>query len=191
MDLFFDAVSSQGCIALFDENRVLCARQDVCVMGNESKQLPALIGHFLQENKADYTQLQNIVCVVGPGSFTAIRMITLIVNTLAYISPHISLTALSFFDLYDTYPIVKTSSKRDLFVKWEKTAIIEVLENSVFFERVMEYHTQKIYGNITNCEQAQGFEVQNSYDIEAVMKKIEFQKLKKVAPMYIKKPNIS
>ena len=48
MYLFFDAVSSHGCIALFDEKGVLQAKRDVSVMGNESKELPSMIDDFLQ-----------------------------------------------------------------------------------------------------------------------------------------------
>lgn len=160
-------------------------------MGNEGKELPSMIDNFLSEQGQSIQNIQNIVCVVGPGSFTAIRMITLIVNTLAFIYPHIFLTAISFFDLYETFPIVKTSSKRDLFVKWNTSAIIEVLETPLLFERVACDMPQKIYGDIPYPEQREQLLIQNSYDIEALMKKIEFQKLKKVAPMYIKKPNIS
>lgn len=59
-------------------------------------------------------------------------MISLVVNTLAYIYPHIFLTGISFFDMYDAYPIIKTSSKKDLFVKREKYASIEVVSNEDF-----------------------------------------------------------
>ena len=95
-----------------------------------------MIDEFLVRQKISYEQIQNIVCVVGPGSFTGIRMVTLVVNTITFIYPHIFLTPLSFFELYHEYPIIKTCSKQDLFVKWEKSGTIEVITNADFLEKV-------------------------------------------------------
>jgi tRNA A37 threonylcarbamoyladenosine modification protein TsaB len=78
------------------------------------------VSDFLREAQVSYQEIENIVLVVGPGSFTGIRTTVLYANTLSFIFPHLFLTGVSFFDLYETYPIVKTSSKRDLFVQKEK-----------------------------------------------------------------------
>lgn len=84
---------------------------------------------FLSSMNTKIKDIENIVVVHGPGSFTGIRTIVLLVNTLSFIYPKLHLTPLSFFDMYKNYPICKTSSKRDLFVKYSKSAIIEVVKN--------------------------------------------------------------
>ncbi len=190
MYLFFDAVSQRGYLGLYTQKKSLVSEYFFSVQGNEGKALPSMIDDFLKREKVDYQQIQNIVCVVGPGSFTGIRMLTLVVNTIAYIYPHISLTPLSFFDLYEEYPIIKTSSKKDLFVKWEKSATIEVLSNDEFLKKIPK-QTKWCFGNADVFFEERSFSLEEKYIPSEIFSKVEFQKLKKLAPLYIKKPNIS
>jgi len=113
--------------------------------------------------------------------------ITLVVNTLAFIYPHISLTTLWFFDLYDSYPIVKASSKRDLFVKMWKSDIIQIVKNDDFCDM---YSWDQIFGDI-NPWVLWNFTITNDVDYEDVFRKVSIDDSKTIAPMYIKKPNIS
>jgi hypothetical protein len=48
-----------------------------------------------------------------------VRTTVLAANSINYIINK-NMTALSFFDLHNTYPIIKASSKRDCFVQKEK-----------------------------------------------------------------------
>jgi len=96
----------------------------------ESSSLIGLIQGFLTQNNLKYQDLNNIVVVHGPGSFTGIRTVALIVNSIAFAIPNLSLTPISFFDLLDRYPMIKSSSKRDLFVKKMKWDKIEVVNNT-------------------------------------------------------------
>jgi hypothetical protein len=41
------------------------------------------------------------------------------------------MTAISYFDLHKTYPIIKASSKRDCFVQKNKNSKIEIIMNDV------------------------------------------------------------
>jgi len=68
----------------------------------------------------------------------------LAVNTINYIIKK-NITHLSFFDLFTSYPIIKSSSRRDLFVKYEKHATIEIVNNDDFLNKVhgaenLEFH---------------------------------------------------
>lgn len=141
----------------------------------------------MKVNDIDYREVQNIICVAWPWSFTGIRTVTLVVNTLAFIYPHISLTTLWFFDLYDSYPIVKASSKRDLFVKMWKSDIIQIVKNDDFCDM---YSWDQIFGDI-NPWVLWNFTITNDVDYEDVFRKVSIDDSKTIAPMYIKKPNIS
>ena len=188
MYLFFDGVSTSGYIWFFWEDKTCIAQESFLIWGNESSKATPLIDNFLKKNAISYEQIQNIITVVWPGSFTGIRTVSLIINTLAYIYPHISLSPVNFFDLYRSYPIVKASSKRDLFVKWEKSATIEVVSNQFFEENLV---WSLIFWDINMERFQREIELNSKRDYENVLNNITLQDLKKIAPLYIKKPNIS
>ncbi len=188
MILFFDGVSTQGYIGLYTTQKTLLCAQSFSIAGNESTKTIWVIHAFLKENHILYEDIEHIVCVVGPGSFTGVRTISLVINTLAYVYPHITLTGISFFDLYDSYPVVKSSSKRDLFVKYEKSATIQVVPNHDF-----EAHcdTQSIYGDVDVTRFKKDFTLISKIPYDKILAKIELQHQKQLSPLYIKKPNIS
>lgn len=66
MYLFFDAVSTQGYLGLYNAQKQEIAARYFAVAGNEGKELPAMIDSFLQEQSLSYNDIQNIVCVIGP-----------------------------------------------------------------------------------------------------------------------------
>ncbi len=188
MHVVFNGVSSCGYIWLFSHEREYIDSENFEIAGNESSKATSLIADFLEKQKLNYQDISNIIVVVGPWSFTGIRSISLIVNTLAYIYPHISLTPVNFFDLFDTYPIVKSSSKRDLFVKYDEKSIIEIVTNSDFESR---YTLSDIYGDTDINRFSAWYVLKDSIDYIWLMNDIQLKKEKRIAPLYIKKPNIS
>ncbi len=188
MYLFFDGVSSQGYIWLFDSQKKYLASDRFHIAWNESTQTIPIIDAFMQEQNISYEDIENIVTLIGPWSFTGIRTISLVVNTLSYIYPNIFLTPYSFFDLYQNFPIVKASSKRDLFVKWQKSATIEIVQNADFESRCEE---SAIYGDINLERFKKNFSIKDTRDYTQIFQNIVLQKQKQISPLYIKKPNIS
>lgn len=184
MNLFINAVSSQGKLILFDEARQITSEIDISLLLNESSKLIGTVDNFLTDNGVMYSDLENIVVIHGPGSFTGIRTIVLYVNTLSFTYKNIRLTPVSFFDMFDTYPIAKVSSKRDLFVKDQKSAIIEVVKNEDFVEK---YTWQTIHGDID----MEGVSCTWEIDYNKFIQSISLGNEKKIEPLYIKKPNIS
>lgn len=188
MYLFFDGVSSRGYIWLYDASRDCVASQYFDILWNESLKSLWVIASFLQDNNLSYENINHIACVTWPWSFTWVRCITLIINTLAFTYSHIRLTPVNWFDMSDTYPLVKSSSKRDLFVKREKWAIIEIVANEDI-ETVL--WTWKVYGDT----QSERFSHQNFYptsiNYPTIFKNLVLQDAKKLSPLYCKKPNIS
>jgi hypothetical protein len=57
----------------------------------------------------------------------------------------INLTPISYFDLYDTYPIIKSSSKRDSFFKKDKNSSVEIIYNDKLEEFLKNENINTIY----------------------------------------------
>lgn len=191
MYLFLNTVSSASYICLFDENREVLFEKYFHILGSESSKLMSITKDFLKSTSYGYEDIQNIVTVVWPGSFTGIRTTVLYVNTLAYIFPQLFLTPLSFFDLYKNFPIAKASSKRDLFVQKEKSAIIEILPVWDFFQYLEVENISHIYWDIEGIvSQKEGI---CTWDIsyQYLLRNVSFQRSKTLSPLYIKKPNIT
>lgn len=190
VNVFIDAVSSNGMICVFNDKREILCRKDISMVWQESKLLLITIYEFLKENNLKCEDIVKMVVVNGPGSFTGIRTVTLIVNAIGYIYKNILFTPVSFFELYDTYPIVKASSKRDVFIKKTKSSPIEIMQNEEVLQYLKENNIQTIYGNVdknvfNDIVVAPGI----NYDI--IIKNIEYKDEQRVQALYIKKPNIS
>lgn len=172
MNIFIDTISDTATILLFDNNRNIINKIQWIVKGNESSTLIPQIDKLLKTNNIDYKDLENIVVVNGPGSFTWVRTTVLAINSINYIINK-NITAISYFDLFDTYPIVKTSSKRDCFVQKNKNSKIEIIPNDILKEQ-----------NIS-------IEKIEKVDYLSIIKEIKLDNKKQIEALYIKKPNIS
>lgn len=172
MNIFIDTISDTATILLFDNNRDIINKIQWIVKGNESSTLIPQIDKLLKTNNIDYKDLENIVVVNGPGSFTWVRTTVLAINSINYIINK-NITAISYFDLFDTYPIVKTSSKRDCFVQKNKNSKIEIIPNDIL--KKQNISIEKI----------------EKVDYLSIIKKIKLDNKKQIEALYIKKPNIS
>lgn len=172
MNIFIDTISDTATILLFDNNRNIINKIQWIVKGNESSTLIPQIDKLLKTNNIDYKDLENIVVVNGPGSFTWVRTTVLAINSINYIINK-NITAISYFDLFDTYPIVKTSSKRDCFVQKNKNSKIEIIPNDIL--KKQNISIEKI----------------EKVDYLSIIKKIKLDNKKQIEALYIKKPNIS
>ena len=191
MNLFLNAVSEKWVIILFDNKRDIVAKKDFNIRQRESSLLIGIIDDFLKENGQKYTQIKNIVVVSWPGSFTWIRTIILVINTLAFIFPNIELTPLSFFDLFDNYPIIKQASKRGVFVKfWEKDEIKNI-KNEELKSLFKKNFIKKIYGDFPQEKTFFWINLEENVNFPIIIKNLCLKKQKQLNPLYIKKPSIS
>lgn len=191
MNLFLNAVSRNGCILLFDDERKIKDSEDFSVYQNESSTLWKVIDNFIKKNKLSYEDIDNIVVVEWPGSFTGIRSIILVVNTLAFAFPKIYLSWISFFDLFEKYPIIKSSSKRDLFFKKEKNEDIALLKNEEFMAFIKEKNVNDVFWDFFESEKFLWIRVDEKIFYDKIIKRINITNEKFLVPLYIKKPNIS
>jgi tRNA A37 threonylcarbamoyladenosine modification protein TsaB len=185
MNLFVNTISTNANLIIFNNNKEILNTLEFEIKWNESSLLIPKIDLFLKENNLEYKELENIVCVNWPWSFTWVRTTVLAINSINYIINN-NITPVSFFDLYNNYPIVKSSSKRDCFVKLNNESKIEIIENSKIEEYLKEKNIKTIYWN---CN-LDNVEIIEKIDYISIIKMIEFKKFKKIDPLYIKKPNI-
>ena len=156
---------------------------------NESSTLIPKIDELLKKQDKTYTDLSHIIIVRWPGSFTGVRTSVLVANTLAY-SLWIQITGLSFFDLFDNYPIIKASSRRDCFIQKSSESEIEILTNDTIQEYVASSNIQQLYGEIIDIFD-DTVSVFDKIDYESILQHISLDTLDRIEPLYIKRPNIS
>lgn len=186
MNLLINALLSNWKLIIFNDDRDILFEKNIEILWNESEKLIWYIDTFLSENKLDYNDLENIVVFSGPWSFTWIRTISLLVNTINFVINK-NITSLSFFELYSNYPIIKSSSRRDSFFKRDINSEIEIISNIDVLTYLKENNIKKIYWENKNITEIEIFE---KIDYSAIIKNIEFKNEKRIEPIYIKKPSI-
>lgn len=194
MNIFIDAISNPATIILFDNKKQIIDTIVWSAVTNESKTLIPNIHTILKKNLLEYKDLENISLVNWPGSFTWVRIAVLVANSINYIIKK-NMTSLSFFDLYELafekpYPIVKSSSKRDLFVKKTNNNKIDIIKNEDFLKYLKETDIINIYWEIWN-NLIWDFELNKILDYTEIIKNLKLTNLEILEPLYIKKPNIS
>lgn len=189
MNLFIDTISNIGNFILFNDKREIITKKKWNIKWKESSKLISKIDKFVKKNNLSFLDLSNIVVVNWPGSFTWIRTTVLVVNTINYIINK-SITPISFFDLYDNYPIIKSSSKRDCFVKENKKDKIKILSNDDLLNYLKKNNILEIYWEIDK-KILPWIKILDKINYDNIIKKIKFEDNKIISPLYIKKPNIS
>lgn len=193
MNLFVNAISTKWILILFNNNRKIIFEQNIEILWNESSKLILLIDEFLKKNKISYFDLDNIILVNWPWSFTGVRTIVLVINSINFIINK-NITSISFFDLFEKYPIIKSSSRRDLFVKYKKYDKIKIVPNDKF---ILKW---KIYWDLNNNLLSEKINIISNINYTKIISNIVFKtndswkkiyKTKLIEPLYIKKPNIS
>lgn len=191
MNLFLNAVSSAGILILFNEDRQVIDSSNIDILWNESSKLSWLVDVFLKKNDITYSQIENIVVVNWPWSFTWVRVISLIVNTISFVNKSLRLTAIDFFSMFNKYPIIKWSSKRDLFVKISKYDKIKIVKNDDFIEYLKKENINKVFGDNKNNLTQWEFEINSNINYKPLLETLNFDDKDIINPLYIKKPNIT
>ncbi|PZM85685.1 hypothetical protein DLH72_01730 [Candidatus Gracilibacteria bacterium] len=186
MNLFINTIAKKSYFGLFDKNKKLKDEIYFEIKGNESSLLLPKLEEFLNKNNLKYEQIENFILVNGPGSFTGVRTVVLAINTINFITKK-SITPISYFDLFDDFPIIKSSSKRDSFFKKDKNSDVEIWENEKIKKFLDENNIKKIYGE----GQIENLQILENIKYCDIINKIELKDFKRVEALYVKKPNIS
>ncbi len=186
MNLFLDTLSPQNTIILFDNQRNIIQKYDFCILWNETTKLIEEFDMFLYNNNMEYSDLENIVVVNGPGSFTGVRTTVLMINTINFVIQK-NITSLNYFDLFSDYPIIKTSSKKDSFIKEKKESDIMIMENIKICDFLKKRSIHVVYGDIKWLYE---IEMIQQVDYKSIIKNLVFTHKTSISPFYCKKPNI-
>lgn len=187
MNLFIDWISKNANLIIFDNDRNILSRIEFELLWNESSLLLPKLDSFLFDNNYNYFDIENIVVVNWPWSFTWVRTIVLLVNTINYIIKK-NITSIGYFELFWNYPIIKTSSKRDCFIQKNKLDKIEIMDNDEIIEFLEKNNITNIYWDFF---WKQDIKIFDKIDYLTIIKKIKLKKEKLIQALYIKKPNIS
>jgi len=189
MNIFINTISSNWIIFLFNNEKKIIDKITTNFKQNESSKLIPLINEILEKNSLTINNLENLIVVNWPWSFTGIRSTILVINSINFLIKK-NITTLSFFDLYENFPIIKTSSKRDNFIKKNKDKEIEIINNEELEKFLTEKKIKKIYWEI-NKNLFENIEEINNIDYEKIIKNLKFNNLKIAQSNYIKKPSIT
>ena len=190
MNLFINAVSKSGVLILFDTRRHILYQENIEILWNESSKLTYIIDQFLSLHHVNYQDIDHIVVVHGPGSFTGVRAICLLVNTIAF-STWCHLTPISYFDLFTHYPITKYSSKRDMFIALSQPHLDGKNIQIMSHEDIITYLENNSI-KILYWESPVGWssEIVEKIDYSRILTQVVFENHTQIQPLYIKKPNI-
>ena len=172
MILFVNTIWKKAYLWLFDNKKNLLSETFFEIKWNESSLL--------------LPKLEEFVLVNWPGSFTWVRTAVLTINTINFITKK-NITPLSYFDLFKSFPIIKSSSKRDSFFQKDNFSEIEIWEN----QKIKEFLEEKNISKINWDAEIEKIEILENIDYCDIIKNIEFKDFKQVEALYIKKPNIS
>lgn len=186
MNIFLDTLSLVNTLILFDDDRNILSKKEFNVFLNESSKLIFEIDDFMKQNNILYNQIKNIVCTSWPGSFTWIRSTIIVVNTISFVNPTF-LTWIIFFDLFDNYPIIKKSSKRDSFIQKSQNSEIEILQNEDILKYISENDIKTIYWDFL----LDWVNTVSTPDYEKIIKHIPLNNKKRLVAEYLKKPSIT
>lgn len=184
MKILLDTISKTNVLITFDNTQII-NKYEFDVKMNESTRLIEEFETFLKNINLEYKDIKHIIVVNGPGSFTWIRTTTLLVNSINYIIKK-NITPINYFQLFQNYPIIKTSSKRDCFVKIDKKSEIKIIPNIEIIELLKEKNIKEIYWDF----EIEWINTHNEVNYENIIKNITLEENKLISPFYIKKPSI-
>lgn len=177
MILLIDTISKPSFVILFNENKQKIDEISWEWEYNEASTLMPNIDNLLKQNKLTYENLENIIVINWPWSFTWVRTTVLTVNTISYLK-NINITELTYFDLYEleywAYPIIKTSSKRDVFILKNDTWEIEILSNKALDNYLQENKIKQIYWEVN--ENNLDLNIKKDINYSWLIKKLNYKK---------------
>jgi len=189
MYLFIDTISIPATYILFDTERNIISQKSLELRGRESEHFLISLQEFLTENKWDYTNLKWVIVVNGPGSFTAMRIITLTINTLSFVH-HIPLYSIDYFQLGAlsgwAFPILLRANRGEYLIQKDREsspsliAISDILPGNYFWMGDVNDFTNDIIS------------IQSDLKYDVCCKNFQIvNPQERLEPLYIKKPNIT
>lgn len=175
-NLFLNGCLEKLEIILFDINKVIDVFSEKLNKNLTNILIPS-INNFLQKNNILMSDIKNIYVVNGPGSFTSVKLICLLVNTFKFVFNHINLfeTNSLYWYLNNKNKIICMDAKTDLFYVYASGFKKPYLINKETYQNLITKYDILIYENIKNIQNYNIFE--NLY---------KFKNVNSIKPLYIK-----
>lgn len=130
MYLFIDTISIPVTYILFNSERDIVSQESLELKGRESEYFLISLLELITKNNLEYKDLEGVIVVNGPGSFTAMRIITLTINTLSFVH-HTPLYSMNYFTLGELsgwgYPILLRANRGEYLIQKNKDMIPELI----------------------------------------------------------------
>lgn len=189
MHLFINTIPETSTYILFDSERSICGQQTFGLKWHESEQFLVSLEGFLAENSLVFEELKGIVVVNGPGSFTAMRIVTLTINTIAFVHGT-PLYGIDFFSLatlgWLEYPMFVKANRGEYLMKksWEDLPQIVPIDE-------VSSGQYAGFGDINDFANKE-ISIQSEIDYGTVIQNVPLDvPQERIEPFYIKKPNIT
>lgn len=128
--LLINPISDPAVYILSDAKRNIVAHTELVLRGSESERFFDSIGSFLSEYEIGIPDLDGIVVVNGPGGFTSMRIVTLAINTVAFVH-HIPLYSIDFFGLLEcaggSFPMLLKANRGEYLVRMSHDHSMELV----------------------------------------------------------------
>ncbi|HBB27444.1 TPA: hypothetical protein DCZ36_03035 [Candidatus Gracilibacteria bacterium] len=189
MHLFIDTISTPATYLLFSSERTILSQEFIELRGRESEYFLVSLLQFLKKNKMEYEDLKGVVIVNGPGSFTAMRIITLTINTLSFVHP-VPLYGIDYFTLSELsmsgYPLLLRANRGEYLVQKKKNTQARLI--AIPDIPPGEYFGMGDINDFTSAS----ISIQSNLRYDVFCRNFQSENpVQRIEPIYIKKPNIS
>lgn len=199
--LAINTASSKTSIAIISSGQVL-AESSWQSQNDEAEKLMPAIQAFMVEQKLEYSSLDQVLVVKGPGSFTGLRIGVTVANTIAHLT-NAELYEIDTFEYWhmaqepgQSLPVLVYAGSGGVYLSETAGSQPEIIKIEELNEILAQRSIEEVCGDISE-EQKQVLEVKFKevpLSFGQIIQKIDIAKLKSVKivqPLYIKDPAIS
>lgn len=188
--LFIDTLSTPFYVCLFDSERNIVDNISWEGKHAEFDTLMESIQSLLTKQLLSYTSLSGIVCLVGPGGFTGIRVTTLVANTIGYSYgiPLYPVTVNAFFEWQKSPPPWILPLTKTEILLWNKPSMSKpIIEKIINLKEIHSYSS-----NQSTSPLSATIPYVQSRDYQTFLTNFTFpEKVVLLQPIYARDPNIS
>jgi tRNA threonylcarbamoyl adenosine modification protein YeaZ len=204
LTLAINTASSKTAIALL-ENMETIAEDSWDAENREAEKLMPAIHNLLKKKNKNYTDIDEIYAIKGPGSFTGLRIGVTVANTLAYLlnCRLFSISTFEYWHVAGDSPVLIYAGKGGLYFSENKNSKPELIKLSEAEQLLKSKKIEIVCGDITEDQKQQLGNVRfvnNKKSFGEIMKiaiehhskvGINQKPVKMIEPIYIKTPGIT
>ncbi|OGJ43129.1 tRNA (adenosine(37)-N6)-threonylcarbamoyltransferase complex dimerization subunit type 1 TsaB [Candidatus Peregrinibacteria bacterium RIFCSPLOWO2_01_FULL_39_12] len=199
LTLAINTASSKTAIALL-ENTEIIAEDSWDAENREAEKLMPAIHNLLKKKNKNYTDIDEIYAIKGPGSFTGLRIGVTVANTLAYLlnCRLFSISAFEYWHVAGDSSVLIYAGKGGLYFSENKNSKPELLKLSEAEQILKSKKIKTVCGDITEDQKKQlkGIKFINNEKsfgeiIKTAIESLGKNTVKMIEPIYIKSPGIT